>query len=220
MLRLVFRAQLRDRNNSENAQGMNELDEKTPQEPGGEVQIDSRQLIKLVVEMGPLVVFFVANSQAGIIVGTAWFMAATAIALTASKFILGRIPLMPLISGVFILVFGGLTLYLQDSTFIRLKPTIVNLLFSAILFGGLVFGQSLLKYVFGEAFSLTEEGWRILTIRWALFFLFLAGLNEVVWRNFSEDFWVSFKLWGLMPITMVFAMSQVGLLQRYEQSRS
>lgn len=199
---------------------MSDMNDKPAEESTGEVQIDSRQIIKLIVEMGPLVVFFIANSQAGILVGTAWFMGATAVALTASKLILGRVPLMPLISGVFILVFGGLTLWLQDSTFIKLKPTIVNLLFSCILFGGLAFGQSFLKYVFGEAFSLTEEGWRILTIRWALFFLFLAVLNEVVWRNFSEDFWVSFKLWGLMPITMVFAMSQVGLLQRYEQSRS
>lgn len=182
--------------------------------------IDSRQLIKLLIELGPLVVFFVANSQAGILVGTAWFMGATAVALTASRFVLGRVPLMPLISGVFILVFGGLTLFMHDALFIKIKPTVVNLLFSAILFGGLAFGQSLLKYVFGEAFSLTDEGWRVLTIRWALFFLFLAGLNEVVWRNFSEDFWVSFKLWGLMPLTMVFAVSQVGLLQRYEKSKS
>jgi intracellular septation protein len=182
--------------------------------------IDSRQLMKLVIELGPLVVFFVANSQAGILIGTAWFMGATAVALTASRFILGRVPLMPLISGVFILVFGGLTLFMHDALFIKIKPTVVNLLFSAILFGGLAYGQSLLKYVFGEAFSLTDEGWRVLTIRWALFFLFLAALNEVVWRNFSEDFWVSFKLWGLMPLTMVFAVSQVGLLQRYEKSKS
>jgi intracellular septation protein len=182
--------------------------------------IDSRQLMKLVIELGPLVVFFVANSQAGILIGTAWFMGATAVALTASRFILGRVPLMPLISGVFILVFGGLTLFMHDALFIKIKPTVVNLLFSAILFGGLAYGQSLLKYVFGEAFSLTDQGWRVLTIRWALFFLFLAALNEVVWRNFSEDFWVSFKLWGLMPLTMVFAVSQVGLLQRYEKSRS
>lgn len=189
-------------------------------DPEGEkVAFDSRQLVKLLVELGPLVVFFVANSQAGILVGTAWFMGATTVALTASRLILGRIPLMPLISGVFILVFGGLTLWMHDALFIKIKPTVVNLLFSGILFTGLAMRQSLLKYVFGEAFSLTDEGWRILTIRWALFFLFLAGLNEVVWRNFSEDFWVSFKLWGLMPLTMAFAMGQIGLLQRYEKNK-
>ena len=108
----------------------------------------------------------------------------------------------------------------EDDFFIKIKPTIVNLLFASVLFSGLAFGQSLLKYALGEAFSLTEEGWRVLTIRWGLFFLFLAALNEIVWRNFSEDFWVSFKLWGLMPITMVFAMSQVSLLQRYEKHKS
>lgn len=185
-----------------------------------EVALDWRQGVKFLVELGPLVVFFVVNSQAGILVGTGWFMAATAVALTASKLILGKVPVMPLISGVFILGFGAVTLWLQDSFYIKIKPTIVNLMFASILFAGLYFRKSLLKYVLGEAFSLTDEGWRILTIRWALFFVFLAGLNEVVWRNFSEDFWVSFKLWGLMPLTMVFAMSQVGLLQRYEKSKS
>ncbi len=199
---------------------MSEPVEKRTTEKGPEVELNLRQAVKFLVELGPLVVFFVVNSQAGIFVGTAWFMVATAIALTVSRVMLGRIPVMPLISGVFILVFGGLTLWLQDSLFIKIKPTIVNLLFASILFAGLALRQSLLKYVLGEAFSLTDEGWRILTIRWGLFFLFLAVLNEIVWRNFSEDFWVSFKLWGLMPITMVFAMSQVGLLQRYEKHKN
>lgn len=185
---------------------------------GEELKIDWRQFVKFVVELGPLVIFFLVNSQAGIIVGTGWFMAATVVALSVSKVVLGRVPIMPLISGIFILGFGGLTVWLHDPFFIKIKPTIVNLVFSSILFAGLMMGQPLLKYVLGEAFSLTDEGWRILTIRWGLFFLFLAGLNEVIWRNFSEDFWVSFKLWGLMPLTIIFAMSQVGLLQRYEKS--
>ncbi len=192
--------------------------EKQAREETGETpEFDGKQLVKFLVELGPLVVFFVTNSYFGIITGTAWFMAATAVALTASRLVLGRIPLMPLISGVFILVFGGMTVWLQDSLFIRIKPTIVNLLFASILFVGLYLKTSLLKYVFEDAFNLTDEGWRILTIRWACFFLFLALLNEVIWRNFSEDFWVSFKLWGLMPLTMVFAISQVGLLQKYEK---
>ncbi len=199
---------------------MSEPGEKPTTDKVPEVEIDARQIVKFLVELGPLVVFFLVNSQAGIFVGTAWFMVATAISLSVSRVVLGRIPVMPLISGVCILFFGGLTLWLQDSTFIKIKPTIVNLLFASVLFSGLAFGQSLLKYVFGETFSLTEEGWRVLTIRWGLFFLFLAALNEIVWRNFSEDFWVSFKLWGLMPITMVFAMSQVSLLQRYEKNKS
>ena len=199
---------------------MSEPVEKRTTEKGPEVELNLRQAVKFLVELGPLVVFFVVNSQAGIFVGTAWVMVATARALTVSRVVLGRIPVRPLISGVFILVFGGLTLGLQDSLFIKIKPTIVNLLFASILFVGLALRQSLLKYVLGEAFSLTDEGWRILTIRWGLFFLFLAVLNEIVWRNFSEDFWVSFKLWGLMPITMVFAMSQVGLLQRYEKHKN
>ena len=185
-----------------------------------EISVDPRQLIKLVVELGPLVVFFVVNSQAGIFVGTAWFMVATIVALIASRVILGRIPLMPLISGAAILLFGGLTLWLQDALFIKIKPTIVNLIFATILLTGLAFGQSLLKYVFDEAFSLTEEGWRILTLRWGIFFLFLALLNEIIWRNFSEDFWISFKIWGIMPITMIFATAQVGLLQKYEKSKN
>jgi intracellular septation protein len=127
------------------------------------------------------------------------------------------VPLMPLITGVFVIVFGGLTLWLHNDLFIKMKPTIVNTLFGVILLGGLVFGQSLLRYVFGEVFRLRDEGWKILTFRWALFFLFLAVLNEVVWRNFSTDFWVSFKVFGLMPLTMVFAFLQLGLLKRFEQ---
>jgi len=152
---------------------------------GEQVSLDWRQLVKFLVELGPLVIFFVVNSQAGIIVGTGWFMTATVVALVVSKLVLGKVPVMPLISGVFILGFGALTVWLQDSFFIKIKPTIVNLMFSTILFTGLALRQSLLKHVLGEAFSLTDEGWRILTIRWALFFLFLAGLNEVIWRNFS-----------------------------------
>ncbi len=178
--------------------------------------LDARQLLKLLVELGPLVVFFIVNSRAGIFWGTGAFMAATVVALIASKILFSRIPTMPLISGFFVLVFGGLTLWLYDELFIKLKPTIVNLLFASILFGGLFFGRSLLKHLFGEVFRLTEEGWRLLTMRWASFFLFLALLNEIVWRSFSTDFWVSFKVFGIMPLSLVFAISQVSLLKKYE----
>jgi intracellular septation protein len=122
---------------------------------------------------------------------------------------------MPLVSGVVVLVFGGLTLWLQDELFIKLKPTIVNSIFAAVLFGGLFFKKSLLSYLFGDVFSLDDEGWRKLTFRWACFFVFLAILNEFAWRLLTTDQWVTFKVFGIMPITMAFAISQVGLLQRH-----
>ena len=174
------------------------------------------QILKLLVEVGPLVVFFVTNARAGIYWGTATFMVATFVSLAASRILFGRIPVMPLVSGVCVLVFGGLTLWLQDDHFIKIKPTIVNGLFAVALFGGLLAGQSLLRVVFGEVFRLTEDGWRKLTLRWACFFTLLAVLNEVIWRSFSTDVWVSFKLFAIMPLTMVFAIAQIGLLRAYE----
>lgn len=177
----------------------------------------AKQLGKLGLEIGPLVVFFLVNSLAGIFWGTGAFMAATLLALTASRLLFGRIPLMPLVSGIFVLIFGSLTLLLNDSLFIKMKPTIVNALFAAILLGGLAFQRPLLKYLMGDVFRLTRQGWVLLTYRWALFFASLAVLNEFVWRNFSESFWISFKIWGIIPLTMVFAVAQVGVLKRYEE---
>lgn len=174
------------------------------------------QLLKLAVEVGPLVAFFVINARAGIFWGTGVFMGATVASLIASRILFGRIPIMPLVTGACVMVFGGLTLWLQDDHFIKIKPTIVNALFAGALFIGLLAGQSLLRIVFGEVFRLTDEGWRKLTLRWACFFTFLALLNEVVWRSFSTDTWVSFKVFAVMPITMAFAVAQVGLLRQYE----
>ena len=174
------------------------------------------QLLKLLVEVGPLVVFFVMNARAGIFWGTGAFMVAIVISLIASRILFGRVPVMPLVTGVFVLVFGGLTLWLQDEQFIKIKPTLVNALFAGALFTGLLAGRSLLKIVFGEVFRLTDEGWRKLTLRWAFFFTFLAVLNEVVWRSFSTDVWVSFKVFGIMPLTMIFAIAQIGLLKQHE----
>ena len=182
--------------------------------------VDPAQLWKLVLEAGPLVIFFIANSYHGIFYATGAFMIATVLSLAVSKAKFGRIPIMPLVSGVFVLVFGALTLYLQEDFFIKIKPTIVNLLFAAILFGGLFAGHSLLRHLFGEVFHLTDRGWRLLTFRWACFFVFLAILNEIVWRNFSTDFWAGFKLMGVMPVTMIFAIAQLGQIQRYDASRS
>jgi intracellular septation protein len=183
-----------------------------------EPELNANQFLKLLLEMGPLGVFFLTNSYKGIFWGTGAFMVATVIALTASRALFGRVPVMPLVSGVFVMVFGGLTLLLQDELFIKMKPTIVNTLFASILFGGLLFGHSLLKLLFGEVFRLREPGWRLLTFRWACFFVGLALLNEIVWRSFSTDFWVSFKVFGIMPLTLAFAIAQVGLLKRYGET--
>ncbi len=169
--------------------------------------------VKLVLELGPLVVFFLLNYKAGIFAATAGFMVATIISLTLSKVLLGKIAIMPLVTGVFVMVFGGLTLYLADDLFIKLKPTIVNCIFGSILLGGLAFKVPLLKPLLGDAFPLDDEGWVKMTFRWGLFFFFLALVNEVVWRNFSTDVWVNFKVFGIMPLTMLFAGSQVYFLK-------
>jgi len=186
--------------------------------------------LKLVLELGPLMVFFFANAKGEWIAGkfpalaslggplfiaTALFMAATVLSLVASKIIMRTLPIMPLVSGAVVLVFGTLTLYLHDAVFIKMKPTIINALFGLVLLGGLAFGKSLLGYVFDSAFNLDAEGWRKLTIRWGVFFIFLAVLNEAVWRNFSTDTWVAFKVWGTMPITIIFTMMQMPLIMRH-----
>jgi intracellular septation protein len=186
--------------------------------------------LKFVLELGPLLIFFFANTRGAwlaerfpalgelggpLFIATGLFMAATAISLLVSWTLTRSLPIMPLVSGVVVLVFGGLTLWLQDELFIKMKPTIVNSLFGLVLLVGLWFGRSLLGYVFGEAFKLDAEGWRILTLRWGLFFLFLALANEVVWRSFSTDFWVAFKVWGIMPITFIFTLAQMPLIMRH-----
>ena len=194
-------------------------------------------LLKLALEMGPLLVFFLANNkpqifapllkpflseailsgpQAGIFTATAVFMVALVASLIASRILVGHLPIMPIVSAVVVLVFGGLTLYLQDDQFIKMKPTIVNTLFGVVLLGGLAFGKSLLSYVLDTVMQLDEKGWKILTFRWGLFFIFLAVLNEVVWRTQTTDFWVNFKVFGTIPITMIFAMLQTPLIMRHQ----
>ena len=185
--------------------------------PSPPIQSERDQLFKLVLEVAPIVVFFAANAYYGIFWGTGLFMVATTISLVLSRAFLGRIPIMPFVSGIFVVVFGALTLILQDALFIKVKPTIVNSLFALILFGGLLMGRPLLQYLMGDVFKLTERGWTILTFRWACFFAVLAVVNEIVWRNFSEGFWISFKMWGIMPITMAFALAQLGVIKHHQE---
>jgi intracellular septation protein len=171
--------------------------------------------LKLALDLGPLILFFAANSRYGIFAATAVFMVAILIALGVGYALTKHIPTMPLVTAIIVVVFGGLTLLLQDELFIKLKPTIIYVLFGVILLGGLAFGKPLLGMVFDSVFNLTEEGWKKLTLRWALFFLVLAVLNEIVWRTQTTDFWVSFKVFGVVPLTFVFAAFQYPLLQRY-----
>jgi intracellular septation protein len=186
-------------------------------------------LIKLALELGPLIVFFIANAFGKQLIeaiplfhglddplypATAFFMAAMLISLILSWILLKRVAVMPVVTAVVLAVFGTLTFVFQDTTFIKMKPTIVNALFGTVLLGGLVFGQSLLKYVFGEVYKLKPQGWLVLTVRWGLFFFVLAALNELVWRVFP-DYWVSFKVWGIMPITVLFSVLQLPVLSKY-----
>jgi len=172
-------------------------------------------LLKLVLDLGPLVLFFFANSHYGIFVATATFMVAVLAALAVSYGLTRHLPIMPVVTAIIVVVFGGLTLILHDATFIKVKPTIIYALFGAVLIGGLFFNKPLLGVVFDSLFNLTEEGWRKLTLRWALFFLVLAVLNEVVWRNTSTNVWVDFKVFGVTPLTLVFGALQVPLLKKY-----
>jgi intracellular septation protein len=193
-------------------------------------------LLKLALEMGPLMVFFFANfrpgpfkplllpflgetllsgPKAGIFTATALFMVAMVVSLVVTWRLLRTLPIMPVVTGLVVLVFGTLTLVLADDLFIKLKPTIVNCLFGGALLGGLAFGKLLLPYVLDSVFQLDEAGWRKLTVRWGLFFFFLALLNVVVWRTQTDDVWVAFKVWGTMPITIVFALSQTPLIMRH-----
>jgi intracellular septation protein len=157
----------------------------------------------------------VTGEHAGIFVATAVFIPAILAALAISYALTRHVAVMPVVTAVIVVVFGGLTLALQNETFIKLKPTLVYLLFAATLLGGLVFKKPLLGMVFDSVFNLTDEGWRKLTLRWGVFFLAMAVLNEIVWRNFSTDAWVNFKVFGFLPLTMVFAAAQFPLLQKY-----
>jgi len=202
-------------------------------EPESETNWDELrpQIIKMALEVGPLVVFFLVNFKGEdilasspflsglfgdpIFFATAIFMVAMTISLVLSWLLLRRIAVMPLVSGVLVLIFGGITLLLHDDTFIKIKPTVINALFGFALVGGLFFNKPLLRYVFGDVYKLEDEGWRILTLRWGLFFLALAVVDEVVWRTQTTDFCGAFEVWANMPITVLFAASQLPVLNKY-----
>ncbi len=173
---------------------------------------------KLVIELGPLLLFFLVNWQAGIFAATAAFMAAMVAAIAYSWHATRHVAPMLWVSTALVLVFGSLTLWLQDATFIKLKPTVIYAFFALVLFIGLRTGRLFLHSLFDQAFPAMEErGWRVLTRNWAFFFLALAVLNEIVWRNVSTDNWVAFKTFGVLPLTFAFAIAQIPLVSRYQR---
>ena len=172
-------------------------------------------VFKFATELGPLLAFFVANAKFNLFIATGAFMVAIVAAMIASYVVTRHIPLMALVTGIVVIVFGTLTLVLHDETFIKVKPTIIYGLFASVLGGGLLFGRSFIAVMFDQVFNLTPRGWRLLTLRWALFFLGMAILNEIIWRTQSTDFWVNFKVFGAIPLTMIFAMMQMPLTKRY-----
>ena len=177
-------------------------------------------LLKLATEIGPLILFFIANAKFNIFAATAVFMVAIIVSLIVSWATTRHLPIMAIISAVIVLVFGTLTLALRDETFIKVKPTIIYGIFGVVLAVGLAMGRSLIALVFDQVLELTEEGWRRLTLRWMAFFFAMAALNEIVWRTQTTDFWVAFKLFGVVPLTFVFAVAQYPLMKRFEKTAS
>jgi len=172
-------------------------------------------VLKFVLDIGPLLLFFAANARFGIFTATGVFMAAALTAVAVTYSITRHLAIMPMVTAVIVLVFGTLTLVLHNDLFIKVKPTIIYVLFGGTLLGGLAFGKPLLGILLDQMFTLTDEGWRKLTLRWALFFLALAVLNEIVWRTQTTDFWVAFKVFGVVPLTFIFGALQMPLLTKY-----
>ena len=177
-------------------------------------------LLKLALDLGPLLLFFFVNMRWGIYAATGAFMAATIISLIVTYALVRRIAVMPLVSAIVVMVFGGLTIWLQNDTFIKVKPTIIYALFAVLLLGGLAIGKSLIAYVLDSVFQLDAEGWKKLTLRWGLFFVVMAVVNEMVWRNFTTDQWVAFKTFGFLPLTVLFAIAQTRLMMRHSLEKS
>jgi intracellular septation protein len=176
--------------------------------------------LKFALELGPLALFFLAFWKFGIYVATATMMVAVLVTLVVSYIKLRRLPLMPMVTAVIVLIFGGMGLFFHNDTFIKIKPTVLYCLFSGALFFGLAFRRPMLEIMFDGALHLTPAGWRILTWRWAFFFLFLAVLNEYVWRHYSESAWVTFKSFGFLPLTVAFALAQTPVIMKYESKET
>ena len=179
----------------------------------------NKSFIKFVTDFGPLAIFFFYyyNSDKNLTVAIPPFIVATLIALAIVWFLEKRIPMIPLIGGVLISFFGGLTIYFNNPVFLYIKPTVINILFGLALFFGKYFtNEPLLKKVMGKSIALTDIGWKILTKKWMYFFFSLAILNECVWRTQSEEFWVNFKVWGLLPITFIFTAFQISLINKHK----
>ena len=173
--------------------------------------------IKLFIDIGPLAVFFIYYKISGDLIDAILpLMLATVISVIISYILEKKIPIMPTLGAGIVIIFGGLTIIFDNKIFIFMKPTIINIIFAGILYGGIIFKKPLLKYLLGSALKLEEVGWIILTQRWAAFFIALAVLNEIVWRTMSEDFWVSFKVFGILPITFIFTMTQFPLIKKYQ----
>lgn len=192
------------------------MDARVEEKPATNARPKVNPLLKLVLEMGPLVAFFITNSKFGIFPATGVLMACVVVTLIASYVLTKHWPVMPVVTCIAVLFFGALTFFFHDELFIKLKPTIVNTIFGGVLLGALAFNKLLLPIVLDSVMSLTEEGWRKLTVRWGLFFFALAILNEIVWRTQTTDFWVSFKTFGIMPLTIVFALTQVPIIMKHE----
>jgi len=175
-----------------------------------------KSLYKLLIDIGPLAVFFIFYTRSGLQASILPFMVATVIAVLFSYILEKKIPIMPTVGAAIVLLFGGLTIYFDNEIFFKMKPTIINVLFAVILYGGILINKPLLKYLLGAALKLEEAGWKILTQRWIGFFIALAVLNEIVWRTQSTDVWVNFKVFGILPITFVFTMTQFPLIKKYQ----
>jgi len=175
-----------------------------------------KSIYKILIDIGPLAIFFIFYTRSGLQASILPFMVATVIAVLFSYMLEKKIPIMPTVGAVIILIFGGLTIYFDNEVFFKMKPTIINFLFAAILYGGIVINKPLLKYLLGAALKLEEAGWKILTQRWIGFFIALAILNEIVWRTQSTDIWVNFKVFGILPLTFIFTMTQFPLIKKYQ----
>ena len=175
-----------------------------------------KSIYKLLIDIGPLAVFFLFYTRSGLQASIMPFMIATVIAVLFSYILEKKIPIMPTVGAGIVLIFGGLTIYFDNEVFFKMKPTIINILFAAILWVGVIINKPLLKILLGAAIKLEDEGWKILTQRWIAFFVALAILNEIVWRTQSTDIWVNFKVFGILPITFIFTMTQFPLIKKYQ----